>query len=257
MSGLVAHVAGQDTLGTLRLVRIHAPELVPHLRSGHFVLARLYPTWDPYLRVPLFPASIGHTTWHTYVPPETSFALDIMAHMPTGTPIRLWGPYGTPVPPPLPGENTVVVAQDAYVPYILGALQEYAREGNVVLLVEEADGVLPQELSWLPPAVEYRHVPGDPDALEGVLESVVTWADRFLFCGPAHWPRYFARWLEARRLTLQPGLAFALVPDGVTCGLGVCDTCVLEVRQGRIRICRKGPVLDLARWFRSSGGRGV
>ncbi len=255
MSGFVAHVAGQDILGTLRLVRIHAPDLVRQLRPGHFVLARLYPTWDPYLRVPLFPARIGYTSWYTYVPPNFSFVLDLLSRMPAGTPIHVWGPYGVPFPPPTSGGHAVVITQDVYVPYVLGLIQEYARDGDVVLLVERTGDVLPAELGWLPPAVEYWMGAGYPEGLEERLASLVTWGDRFLFCGPSHWPRYFARWLEKYRFPLRPGTAFALIPDGVTCGLGVCDTCVLEVNSGHIRVCRKGPVLDLAEWF-CSGGRG-
>ncbi|NPA90942.1 MAG: hypothetical protein GXO55_05790 [Chloroflexi bacterium] len=249
MREYVAHVAGQDTLGSLLLVRIHAPDLIPHLRPGHFVLARLYPTWDPYLRVPLFPAHMGHATWHTYVPPETSFALELMSRMPAGTPIRLWGPYGTPFPPPTGEENAVIVTQDVYTPYALGLVQEYSRAGNVVLLVERTGDVLPEDLVWLPPAAEYRTVDAVPGALEDALAPLIPWAQRFFFVGPKHWPHYFARWLDERKIRLERNTAWAMIPDGITCGLGLCDTCVLETEQGNIRVCRKGPVLDLARWY--------
>jgi len=250
MRAYIGHVAGQDRLGNLRLIRIHTPELVSRLHPGHFVLARLLPTWDPYLRVPLFPALIGHATWHASLPATSSFAMDLLAEMPAGTPIRLWGPYGTPFPSMKEARNVVVVTRQQEMSYILALLQQWSRQGEVVLLAERSDtGGLPDELVWIPPAVEIQWSPAIPQALETRLAPLLSWADVLFFCGPPHWPQYFAHWLQERRLTWSPGYAYALVPESITCGLGLCDDCVLETERGHVRLCRKGPVLDLAEWF--------
>ncbi len=249
MRSFIGHVAGQDTLGTLNLVRFHTPELVPLLQPGHFVLVRLLPTWDPYMRVPLFPVAIGHTTWQTYIPAETSFALDLLARMPAGTPVQLWGPYGTPFPSLQGSHNVLIVAQELYVPYALGLMQRHSREGNVVLLVERTGAALPEDLGWVPPAVEVYTVAAETGALEEKLETLEPWADHLFFVGPRHWPYYFAHWLEEHKMRLEPGVAYALISDGITCGLGLCDTCLLETERGWTRACRKGPVFDLAEWF--------
>lgn len=249
MKGVPARVAGQERVGDFLFVRLHCPPLAERLQPGHFVLARVLPTWDPYLRVVLFPALLAPLSWLALLSPLTGAPRTVLEHAPAGTPLTVYGPFGQPFPAFPPDANLLAVAQEPYVPYLLALVQRAAAGANVVLLVERTARTLPGNLTWLPPAVEFQQVEAEPPALEDRVRDLAGWADYVCVAGPRHWPVFFARLLEQVWLSLRPGRAFAIVPDGITCGLGLCDRCVLDVRGGTTRACRKGPVFDLAEWF--------
>ncbi len=249
MRGVTARVAGQEWLGNFLFLRLHSPTLAERLRPGHFILVRLLPTWDPYMRLALFPATLGPLSWLVYVPPTQGVSRRILAYAPPGTPVTVYGPFGQPFPEPAAQGNVLAIAQEPYVPYLLGLVQRAANTANVVFLVERTGAGLPSDLTWLPPAVEFQQTEGNPKHLEARVRDLLSWADYVYVAGPRHWPPYFARVLEQVWLTSPRGRAFAIVPDGIRCGLGLCSSCVLDVRRGTVRACRKGPVFDLGEWF--------
>ncbi len=249
MSGRLAHIAGQERMGSLHLTRVHCPKFAPQLRPGYFVLLRLSSVWDPYLRLPLFPVVIDSMTWLVYHHAVDLPGLPLLHQAPPGTQVQVWGPFGTSFPRVEPNARVLVVAQEIYVPYVLGLARDVAVDHDVVLVVERNVKVLPDDLYWLPPAVEFQPVVPSGGRLEEVLSSLVSWADRVFVAGPSHWPHYIAYQLERLWPSFPPGRAFALVPDGIMCGLGVCHRCAISTPRGPVRVCRKGPVLDLAEWF--------
>ena len=249
MKGVTARVAGQEWLGEFLLVRLHCPSLAERLRPGHFTLVRLLPTWDPYLRVPLFPTILAPLSWLTYVPAERASARRLLEHAPPGTPLLVYGPFGRPFPTPDPHSHVLVMAQEPYVPYLMGLVHQVAATTDTVLLVEHTRAALPTALGWLPPAVEYQPVKRETEALEARVRDLAQWADYVYIAGPRHWPAYFARLLSDVWMGMRPERAFAIVPDDIACGLGLCDRCTLETRRRTVRACRKGPVFDLAEWF--------
>ncbi len=249
MSRLTAHIAGQETLGTFHLVRLHCPQLAERLHPGHFILARVLPTWDPYLRTALFPARVDRLSCLIYIPPDAGRAASLLLHAPTGTPIHVWGPAGHPFPPPRPQSNVLIIAQEPFVPYVLGLAHTASHVADTVLLVERTGNALPSDLGWLSPSVEFHQVPAEGNALETACHTLIPWADVVFVAGPRHWPRYIAHLLEQTWPLLEPGRAYAILPHGITCGLGLCDRCALDTPRGRLRACRKGPVLDLGEWF--------
>ena len=255
MSGHLAHIAGQEHVGAFHLTRVHCPDLAKRLRPGHFVLLRLTPTWDPYLRLLLFPVVVDPMTWLVYHRLEDQRALSMLHRAPPGTPVQVWGPFGTAFPDIEEGQRVLVLAQEPYVPYVFGVIRDLAPRHDVVLVVERTGDLLPDDLHWLPPAVEYQPVNPPQARLEDVLSALAPWGDVVFVAGPAHWPQYIAYRLENIWPSLPRGRAFALVVDGLTCGLGLCDRCVLTTRRGSIRVCRKGPVLDLGEWFALRRGR--
>ncbi len=255
MRGAAARIAGQERVGDFLFVRVHCPELAERLRPGHFILARLLPTWDPYLRVALFPTRLAPLSWLVYVPPERDTIRRILEHAPPGTPITVYGPYGVPFPDVLPQSHVLAVAQEPYVPYLLGLLHRAGAVADVVFLVERTGDNLPGELSWLPPTVEFRQVAREQDDLAAHVRQLASWADYIFVVGPRHWPVYIRRVLQETWPVLRSERAFAMVPDGITCGLGICDRCVVDVRRGEVRACRKGPVFDMALWFGAGPGQ--
>ena len=249
MKGVIARVAGQERLGNLLLVRLHCPSLAECLRPGHFTLVRLLPTWDPYLRVVLFPTALAPLSWLTYVPAQHGSERHILEHAPVGTPVTVYGPLGHPFPEPEVGSHVLLIAQEPYVPYLMGLAQRSAATTDMVFLVEHTSGDLPPNLEWLPPAVEYQPAGTGAFSLERRVRNLATWADYVYVAGPRHWPAYFGRLLGDLWVATRPGRAFAIVTDGIACGLGICDRCTLETRRRTVRACRKGPVFDLAEWF--------
>ncbi len=254
MIGRLAHIAGQEQVGAFHLTRVHCPDLAEVLRPGHFVLVRFASTWDPYLRIPLFPVVIDPLSWLVYHRLEDAQGLSLLHRSPPGTQVMVWGPLGQPFPSVSPGDRVLVLAQEPYVPYVLGLARDLSVQHDVVMLVEHGGGLLPTDLHWLPPAVEFQTVPSSGAHLDDALSALSSWADKVFVAGPAHWPQYIAYRLETLWMTLPRGRAFALVADGIMCGLGLCDRCVLSTRRGPIRTCRKGPVLDLGEWFGTRRG---
>ncbi len=248
MGHWVAQVTGVAEVGGFPFVCLTCPPLSAQARPGQFLLARPWPHWDPYLRQVVFVTRrISPDTCWVYAPGSTVDTLSPFWRMTDQCP--LWGPWGTGFPE-LPAHNRVLVmTQETYAPYLLGTIYELAEINDLVFLLLREDTLLPEAPSWLPPSVEYRPIVGGMDALLAACQDLLRWTDYLLACGPVTWPQQLVHLWEDTRSTLPPKRAFMLLVDGLTCGLGLCDTCVVMTRHGPTRVCRRGPVMDLAYWW--------
>ncbi len=254
MTFLLARVAGREQMGAFALVRLQGEHLASRARPGQFWLARPWSGWDPYLRVPVFfvRSPAADTCW---IYPARPTHADLWHHLAEGTLCPLWGPVGAGFPEPEAASNVLLVVAETHVPYVLGLIDRVAARANVVAVVAREGHRLPADLSWLPPSVEFLAVSPEPHALVAALSDLLTWADYLFAAGPSTWPALLVQAWERVRTTLPTGRAYILLPDGLLCGLGVCDRCRLDTPRGPLRVCRKGPVLDLARWWAQGRGR--
>lgn len=218
--------------------------------AGAFVLADL---GGP-LRTALFPAAL-----HT----EGFAALVAPGHPATrllpGAEVDMLGPLGHGFEVGRV-ERLLLVAEPSGLPLLLPLL---TAAPSVALIVAAATRAQLPSPARIPPAVELVLVTRDGSAgLLGPLESaapapphlqralprfleLTAWAERIcLACGPERYPA-LAALVHGARLQPQPGFAQAFVPAEMPCGVGACEVCRVATRQGEVRVCVEGPVLDL------------
>ncbi len=249
-----AQVVGLEQVGTLVFVHVACPPLNAVSRLGQFVLVRPLPRWDPYLRSVMFlVAHPSQETWWLYAQDlaQSTFR-ELWQHTAV---CSLWGPWGSGFPALSPGGRVLVMTAERYAAYVLGAVHEWARGMDVVFLLLREGGLLPEAPTWLPPSVEFIPVARNGAEFWAAAQRLLAWTDYVFMCGPSSWPSEVARMWEETRSALTPGRVFALLVDGITCGLGVCDTCVWDTPRGTVRLCRRGPVVDLAHWWGAIKGR--
>jgi dihydroorotate dehydrogenase electron transfer subunit len=110
--------------------------------------------------------------------------------------------------------------------------QALARDANVTLLAD-AGGIPPE---MLPPQVEYVATAESPP-----LADLVAWADQIAVALPSEALPALARGIAGTSKPVQVALG-----GWLGCGTGICQACVVRTRRGPRRICRDGPVFDLA-----------
>lgn len=212
-------------------VRVHfESDLVPGL--GQLVLARLSESYDPYLRLPLFPSRLS----------QTGFAVDLAAADPAlrlltpGSSIDLIGPVGQPLPD-LPTRSRVLLVADSSPAVLLPfAAQAIARGGAATLLLTAR-----YPLDALQPELELRL----GDNLPTLLAEFAPAADYvFIATAPAlHKPLHEA--LLQARTAIASDLAKALLSVSLPCGLGACYACSVKTTKGQRLACLSGPFFNL------------
>ncbi|MGC9358884.1 MAG: hypothetical protein ACP5G7_00730 [Anaerolineae bacterium] len=238
-----------EPLPGTRLLLLHAPALSQAV-PGQFVMARCGPGFDPYLRqaVPIhrfLDQDIG-----LLIRPENEHLRWLASRRP-GDIVDLVGPCGHGFKPTESTDALAVVVQGTgWLP--AGALLDRAR-CPVQLLVSAptARQLPPREL--VPNDVEYLAFVGSEDKASWLeaLAKAVTWSTRLALAGPS-WGattpslyRFVASVLHKSPAGLCRGRAEAWLWGELRCGLGCCDSCLVETRRGWQRICTDGPVFDL------------
>lgn len=245
--GREPHRPGQPLTATEEL-RLHAPELARQLSAGQAVLVRGGWGADPYLRRTFYPSAIEAETWAFRLPPSGDWAHAWLRAAPEGTPLDCLGPVGRGFHIPAGAHNVLFVGEGEEAWSLLPAVLHADGAGLAVTFAAEA--TLSRDLipaGRLPSGVEYRAA--TPDAAgRGRLElgDLLKWADVLLSAGSLSLYDRLASAAEEARFRLARGFAQALYPASFACGYGACQACVADVAGGRRRVCRRGPVFDLA-----------
>ena len=98
----------------------------------------------------------------------------------------------------------------------------------------------------LPQGIEVRQIECSRDGTAGLVtellsEELLRWADQVFACGPV--PMY--RTLAGNPLLKDKPVQVSLEVR-MACGLGLCYGCSIKTRHGMQKVCRDGPVFDLA-----------
>ncbi|MDY0019998.1 MAG: hypothetical protein RBT47_08360 [Anaerolineae bacterium] len=208
--------------------------------AGRFMLADL---GGP-LREVLFPATFE----------EGSFAVLVAPGHPAtrllpGTPVDMIGPLGHGFDI-ADAARLLLVADAAHLPPLLPLLQAAP---TVSLLVEAPTRALLPPAGRFPTTVELHLLTHDGSGGHaGTLEdessplpSLLQWAERVCLSCPRERYPALAEKVEAARLHPAPRFAQALVQVPMPCGVGACEICRIETRQGERHACTEGPVFDL------------
>lgn len=232
----------------LFLMRIAAPEVARDCRPGQFLHLRTGQagSWDPLLRRPVSIYRVDeHELWLYYdvVGRGTAF----LAGLGPGDRLDALGPLGQPFKIAAAARNLLMVGGGiGLAPLVALADEALARELNVTLLAGFRSGERVLGGQHVQPQVEY--VVATEDGAVGhrgyvteLVPEYLSWADELFACGPTPMLKSLARAVGGTTKRVQVSLE-----ERMGCAMGVCLSCVLHTRRGLKRVCRDGPVFDLA-----------
>jgi len=217
-----AHCQRLELIG--ERVRAHFDsDLVP--APGQFLLARLTPAFDPYLRRPLFPTLIADSGFAADFDPADS------ALIAPGVWIDVIGPVGSAVPD-IPSRARVLLIADSDPAVLLPlASQAIARGGAATLIISAR-----YPLESLDPEIEVR-----VGGLPALTAEFAAAADLiFIHCHHSlHRPIHHSI-IQSRGLAPRD-YAFALSRSPMPCGVGACGACAVKTTRGWKLACVDGP----------------
>lgn len=211
-------------------VRAHFDsDLIP--KPGQFLLARLAPAYDPYLRQPFFPSQLS----------DAGFAVDLGASDPAlsfstpGALIDVIGPVGLAAPEIAARSRALLVAHDpaALLPFAARAIDS---GGAATLLLSD-----PYPLEALDPQIELRV--GDLPALTAEFAPT---ADLVFIHVAAQLRKTLHNVLTESRALVAPSFAHCLCSLPTPCGTGACGACYIKTARGYKLACLDGPFFPLS-----------
>lgn len=254
----LARVAGVEDHGDYRLLWVADPGGPPDPCPGQFYMLAAASGWGgeddgrPYL-----PRAFSHARVASEPdgPHRLGFLLDAvgpgthrLAALETGEELWLSGPFGTGFRPPDPASDAgraVLVGGGIGTAPILAFSDELGSDAAVLLGFRSARHAAAAGLFEAEPRVATDDGSVGCHAL--VTDLLHDELDRdaratVFACGPPPM-------LEAvRALCAARGIAAQLaLESGMACGYGACFGCVVPTRDGFLRLCLDGPVLDAAR----------
>jgi NAD(P)H-flavin reductase len=219
----VRHTTAQCTRTELigEHIRAHFDsDLVP--APGQFLLARLTPSLDPYLRLPFFPSSLS----------QNSFSVDLPRHtiLTPGMMIDLIGPCGAAIEENKERERVLLIADDSPAALLPFASSAIARAGAATVILAR-----PYPLDSLDPRIEIHR--GDLIAL---TKELAPHADR-IFIHASHASLHFALYTS----NFAHSSSYALLAPPTPCGVGACQACCVRTNRGYKMSCLDGPFFNL------------
>ena len=250
MLQITAELLERRTYGPAQELRLRAPELARRLSAGQAVLVRAAWGWEPFLRRTFHPVALDAESWTLRVPPSGDWGHAWLRTAAPGTGIDCLGPVGRGYRVESGVRNLLCIGEGeaswALLPAVVEADAAGLSTAFAVQAARERDLIPPGRL---PAAVEYRlvrseggHGPGRVAALSEWLG----WADAVLAAGSLGFYGQLAEAIKAVRFGVSRGFAQVLYPQTFFCGTGACLSCVADLPGGRLRVCQRGPVFDLA-----------
>ena len=250
----VANVTAVERLGAYVVVRALDPAPAPNPHPGQFYMLAAAESWSgvedgrPYL-----PRAFSHAR-ATATPGgvELSFLLEEvgpgttrLARLALGEGLALVGPLGVGFRPPAPGTRPLLVGGGIGAAPLLCLQDELGGQAPVALGFRSAEHARAAELFRGEVGLATDDGSAGRHGLVTELLSERLDADGALTvfaCGPPPM-------LEAvRALCAERGVQAQLaLESGMACGFGACFGCVVPTREGYLRLCLEGPVLDADR----------
>jgi dihydroorotate dehydrogenase electron transfer subunit len=244
--GLV--VANERAGEGLLMMRVRAPEAAREARAGQFLHVRCASPggYDPLLRRPIsIYRAVADELWLYYdvVGRGTAF----MASLREGDRLDCLGPLGQPFRVPPTARHLLMVGGGIGLAPLVALTEEaLARELDVTILAGFRSGARALPSSFVPPAADYVVATedgaiGHSGYVTDLVPDCLDWADAVFACGPTRMLESLRRVVAGTTKPVQVSLE-----ERMGCAMGVCLSCVLHTDRGLKRICRDGPVFDLA-----------
>ena len=244
-----APVVENLSVGTgLFLMAIRNSDATRDARPGQFLHVRCARPggYDPLLRRPISIYRIeGDLLWLYYdvVGCGTAF----LGGLRVGDMLDVLGPLGQPFRiEPSTRQLLMVAGGIGLAPLVALADLAVARDLAVTILAGFRDHTRVLDGQFIPPQVEYVVSTDDgsfghPGRITNFVGQYLGWADQIFGCGPT--PMLEALGRETRETTKTVQIS---LEERMACGMGVCLSCAVRTRTGVKRVCRDGPVFDLA-----------
>lgn len=244
-----ATVVSNDPAGEgLFMLTAEAPHAAREARPGQFLHVRCARPggYDPLLRRPISIYRIeGERIWMYY--DVVGRGTDFLAGLKAGDRLDCLGPLGQPFHVPSSARNLLMVGGGiGLAPLVALADEAFERDLNVTILAGFRNsaralsaGLVPQQAEYVV-ATEDGAI-GHQGYVTDLVPRYLDWADALFACGPT---RMLQSLRDVTRDTTKP--IQVSLEERMGCAMGVCLSCVLHTRQGLKRVCRDGPVFDLA-----------
>lgn len=242
-------VLERRAVGALALLTLHAPELARAARPGQAALVRCAPATsaDPLLRRPLFIAGADSAagTVELLVAPEER-GLAWLAAQPVGARLDVYAPVGAGFAIDGRTRNLLLAGAGQGLPALVALSRSAAARGVAVVLLASAPApeLLPPPF-LLPADVEYQTSDERDGGLAALLAGALGWADQLCLALEEPLLAPVSAAVRAGKLRWERGFAQAILAGPMPCGLGTCQGCLLETRDGPRLRCKDGPVFDL------------
>lgn len=245
------------------IVDFHAPQIASAARPGQFLMISVSDGIDPLLRRAMafyrLSYEAGDARGFSLLVEKVGRGTALMAQARPGDTAAVLGPLGRPFCLPDPGaeqfEHLLVMGGVGAAPFPLLAAEMRRRELPVrafvggrsrqeLLCVEDFESLgVPVEFSTDDGSAGHHGLVTAP--LQRYLESAAERPRLIYSCGPTVMMR------AVDRVARDHGVAHQVSLEApMACGIGVCLSCVVRVRDGQSwsyrRICREGPVFDTA-----------
>ena len=238
--------------GDTHLLWCLAPEHLAAATPGQFVMAYIGDSADPLLGRAL---SI-HRRREGERGAEFALLFDVvgrgtawLAGCRPGDRVRMVGPLGRGFEPRPRVQRMLLVGGGIGCAPLIWLADELAAAGREVALV--LGGRTPAQIfpaERLHPSVEL-HVTTEDGALgetgrvTAPFARLLPWCDQAFACGPT--PMFEALYAVLRDSALRKPVQ-ALMEERMACGLGICYSCAVFPRRGRVKlVCHDGPMFDL------------
>ena len=239
----------------LQWLTLSSPELAREVRAGQYLLVRCDAPGDRQrlLRRALFVAAAEPALGQVgliYAPDEPGLAW--LAHAHSGEELDVIGPLGRPLPlAPRTGSLLLVGSGPGLAALLLLAQQAASRGAAVTLLAgaTQRDTLPPPFL--LPDSIEYESFLGlDAAELRAQLggaagQTRLRWADQLFAALPSALLGTLRDAVRAAKIRWEREYASVLLDAPLACGVGACNSCVVELRRGPRLLCLEGPAVDL------------
>jgi dihydroorotate dehydrogenase electron transfer subunit len=241
-------VVQRRELGALTLLTMQAPELARAARPGQAVFLRCAApgSADPLLRRPLFLAGADGAagTVELMVAGDERDAAWLAAQ-PVGARLDLYGPVGGGFAIDGRTRNLLLAGAGIALPALIALCRVATARGlGVVLLAAAPASHLPPPFI-LPPDVEYQSSDEGEQGLAALLAGAIGWADQLCLALDDGLVATVSAAVRAGKLRWERGFAQAILAGPMPCGLGICQACAVETRDGQRLRCKDGPIFDL------------
>jgi dihydroorotate dehydrogenase electron transfer subunit len=255
---LASVIANTEIADKVFVLRLEESDQARDVRPGQFVHIRcvnsMASVTDPLLRRPLSVLRTGSSSRNNLPTGQYDVLYDVVGRgtffltgFRPGDLADVLGPLGRPFAIRRTTKRLLLVGGGVgIVPLIALAEEALKRRVEVTLLAgfRSANKVFPAPL--VPNEVEYVVATDDgsmgyPGMVTAMLPDYVPWADQVCACGPVP----MLRALAANRLTGSLPAQIAM-EEHMGCAVGVCLGCVVPTKNGNQRVCRDGPVFELA-----------
>ena len=217
-------------------------------RPGQFLHVRCVRPggYDPLLRRPISIYRIeGDMLWLYYdvVGRGTAFLEGLRA----GDQLDVLGPLGQPFRIEQSTRQLLMVGGGiGLAPLVALAELAISRDLAVTILAGFRDHSRVLDGRFIPPQAEYIVSTddgsfGQSGRITDFVGKYLGWSDQVFGCGPTPMLEALARETRGTTKMIQVSLE-----ERMACGMGVCLSCAVRTRSGVKRVCRDGPVFDLA-----------